>query len=305
MSNNQNGGDGKKPGDPRIPKFTHAAAAAAAARVVQPGEDAGAIEALGTDTSAGLPGQEPPLHFSEHGGPPRSDTDPYADFNPDPRQQVQDAISDPVATIDGPATVAREMTPVEMQTMLVGLADSMTRLSNIVAQQIMGQSRQAMHTPVRQRHDSDQYAEVAPITLEMPTDKDLDLMQRPDRKVESVDIDVVRSMDHAQHLAFMEEYLVINIHETGEKGAENPVVLGVNGRQVAILRGSDTLVKRKYVELLLRAKPEAINTRITRGGDGEPRNHIDKKRALKHPFSINMDRNPRGRAWAQKIRSEG
>jgi hypothetical protein len=82
------------------------------------------------------------------------------------------------------------------------------------------------------------------------------------------------------------------------------VVLGINGRQVPILRGQDTWVRRCYVELLLRAKPEAIKTRLTRNGEGDVKNHIDKTRSLKYPFQIVADKNPRGMAWARKIRSE-
>jgi hypothetical protein len=129
-------------------------------------------------------------------------------------------------------------------------------------------------------------------------------MLRPDKRQEQVDIEVAPNMDHAAMMAFLNEMVCINIAETAEEGAENPVVLGVNGRQVAILRGQDTWVRRCYVELALRAKPEAIKTRLTRNGEGDVKNHIDKTRSLKYPFSIIQDRNPRGLAWARKVRAE-
>lgn len=165
---------------------------------------------------------------------------------------------------------------------------------------------QAKNNPVMARRDNDQFAEVPRQELEMPIDKALDTMRRPDKRQEQVDIDVVRelSKDHAAMLQFLDEPVTVNIAETSEPGAENPVVLWVNGRSCVIPRGRDMTVRRMYVELLLRAKPEGINTRITRDGDGNVKNHVDKTRALKYPFAIVHDTNPRGRAWAQKVRSE-
>jgi hypothetical protein len=162
----------------------------------------------------------------------------------------------------------------------------------------------AKNNPVQRRHDQDQYSEVPRQVLDMPIDGSLDNMRRPDQRLEQVDIDIVRDMDHAAMLAFLNELVCVNIAETAEEGAENPVVLGINGRQVPILRGQDTWVRRCYVELLLRAKPEAIKTRLTRNGEGDVKNHIDKTRSLKYPFQIVADKNPRGMAWARKIRSE-
>jgi hypothetical protein len=142
------------------------------------------------------------------------------------------------------------------------------------------------------------------MTLDMTVDRDLARMLRPDQRAEQVDIDVIRDMDHAAMMMFLEEPVTVNIAETNEEGAENPVVLHVNGRAVAVLRGQDTTIRRKYVELMLRAKPEGIKTRMTRDGNGDVKNHIDKTRSLKYPFSIIRDQNPRGLAWARKVRSE-
>lgn len=163
---------------------------------------------------------------------------------------------------------------------------------------------QAMHRPVIARHDQEQEAEVPRMSVEIPgLHQSLDSMRRPDQMVEPV-TDLINFESHAAHLAFLEELLIINVAETADPNMENPVVLGINGRNVAIWRGQDTIVKRKYVEMLLRAKPETIRTRQERNGEGDVKNHIDKMRALKYPFSIVREDNPRGKAWARKIRSE-
>ena len=107
----------------------------------------------------------------------------------------------------------------------------------------------------------DQFSEVARADLDMPVDGTLDQMRRPDQRVEG-DISFSHDMDHAAMMAFLEEPVIINIAESDKEGDENPVPLYVNGRAVAVLRGQDTWVKRKYVELLLRAKPESLKTYV-------------------------------------------
>lgn len=162
---------------------------------------------------------------------------------------------------------------------------------------------QAMHRPVNMPRDREQTADNDRITLEMPISGSLDAMRRTDQYIEPV-ADMGRFKDKAAELAFLEEMLIIRIHESNDPTAEDPVQLGVNGRNVFIKRGEDVIVRRKYVEQLLRAKPEHVSTRIERDGSGNPRNFIDKTRALKYPFSIIRDDNPRGRAWERKIRTE-
>lgn len=161
----------------------------------------------------------------------------------------------------------------------------------------------AMNRPAFFRPEREQQAEVPLMSLEMPISGSLDAMRRPDQYVEPV-TDLCNFKDKAEALAFLEEMMIIRIHETGDPSAEPVVELGINGRKVFIRRGEDVIVRRKYVEQLLRAKPESINTRYVRNGDGDVKNMIDKTRALKYPFSIIRDDNPKGRGWERKIRSE-
>lgn len=165
------------------------------------------------------------------------------------------------------------------------------------------QSQRAIHRPAILRQDRDQTSDTPALEMEMPISGSLDAMRRPDHYIEPV-TDFGRFKDKAAELAFLEEMVMIRIHESGDPHAENPVQLGVNGRQVFIRRGEDVIVRRKFVEQLLRAKPENIQTNIRRDGDGNVRNMITKTRALKYPFSIIRDDNPMGRAWERKIRAE-
>lgn len=163
--------------------------------------------------------------------------------------------------------------------------------------------QQAMHRPTFMRNDREQGSDTPVLEMEMPITGSLDNMRRPDQYIEPV-TDFGRFKDKAAELAFLEEMVMIRIHESGDPTAEPLVQLGVNGRQIFVKRGEDVFVRRKYVEQLLRAKPEHIQTNIRRDGDGNVRNMISKTRALKYPFSIIRDDNPMGRAWERKIRAE-
>lgn len=187
----------------------------------------------------------------------------------------------------------------------IGPGSQPTSLADIQAHVDAQQARpsKAMHRPAIMRQDREQTADNPRMTLEMPVSGSLDNMLRPDQYIEPIS-DITTFKDKAAKLAFLEEFLIIRIHETGNLNDEPIVQLGVNGRQVFIKRGVDSIVRRKYVEMLLRAKPENLQTRIERDGQGNPRNFIDKTRALKYPFSIVRDDNPMGRAWERKIRME-
>lgn len=169
-------------------------------------------------------------------------------------------------------------------------------------------AKHARNRPVFLPQGQEQRHEGGRSTVEMPDSlwKGLDSMNnarglRPDQMVEPV-ADMMHFENKAAELAFQEQLVMVRIHETSEKGAENPVVLGVNGRNVAIYRGHDTIVRRKFATLLFRCKPESMNTRVERDGSGNPKNFIDKNRALKFPFDIVRDDDPRGRRWAQQMR---
>jgi hypothetical protein len=248
------------------------------------------IPKLGADSKASgtivQPGEEPSAVLAQQAGSARTI-----------EQFVNEsaAAPAPAGLSTEPPLQAKEMSQADLMAFMANMSQQMAALTNMVM---------AKNNPVNQRRDRDQEAEVPMSILDMPIEGDIDKMRRPDQRYESVDIDIVANMDHAEQMAFLEELVCINIAETSEEGAENPVPLWVNGRGVAILRGQDTVLKRKYVELLLRAKPEGIKTKLKRNGEGDVKNLIEKTRALKYPFAIVRDDNPKGLAWARKIRSE-
>jgi len=106
-----------------------------------------------------------------------------------------------------------------------------------------------------------------------------------------------------EELAFMEERLIITILSSGQKNEENPVPVSVQGRQVQVWRETKTIVKRKYVERLARAKPAAIGSEQYMHGD-ERRVRYPSSRGLQYPFTVNKDPNPKGPQWLADVLQE-
>lgn len=111
--------------------------------------------------------------------------------------------------------------------------------------------------------------------------------------------------DYAQALKDAEDVLTIEIHETEDKLADPLPMVAVNGRNQFIPRGVQVEVRRKFVEVLARAKPEAIETKEFLDGDGARAIRVDRRSALKYPFTLIHDPNPRyGQAWLRKLIAE-
>lgn len=164
--------------------------------------------------------------------------------------------------------------------------------------------RHAINNPANIRREREMHATNKPVKLTIPNigDSIRDDMERPDLHLEPVD--TINFESKAAALKFNEELLLIKIHGTNEKGAVNPVSLYVNGRGVHIWRDQPTWVKRKYVERLMRAKPEVLETQVTTKGN-DMVNNVTRHSSLKYPFSILEDKNQsKGRAWEEKLLAE-
>ena len=106
--------------------------------------------------------------------------------------------------------------------------------------------------------------------------------------------------DYAARLAFMEEPVTIVVHESTDDNAEPVVQLYCNGTPQFIVRGQPQEVKRKYVEILANARQTSIKTETRTQGD-DVINRVNKHTALRYPFSVQEDKNPRGAAWLREL----
>lgn len=110
--------------------------------------------------------------------------------------------------------------------------------------------------------------------------------------------------DYAKALAFSEEKITIMLNDDNDPNAENPVQVACNGVNQFFLRGQPQEVKRKYVEILARAKRTRIATPEVTDASGSRTNQIRQSTSLRYPFTVLNDPNPRGPAWLRGLLSE-
>lgn len=106
------------------------------------------------------------------------------------------------------------------------------------------------------------------------------------------------------NIAFMEEKVTVMIHEDTNPNAENPVQVACNGVNQFFFRGQQQDVKRKYVEILARAKRTSISTPEVTDSSGARTNAIRQATALRYPFQVVWDPNPKGAAWLKAVMAE-
>lgn len=130
----------------------------------------------------------------------------------------------------------------------------------------------------------------------------------PDIEIES---NLYDASERAAELAFMEDFLTIEISEGQDQNNPEPYVfLSVNGvgagpgGEPYVPRGQPVTIKRKYVEVLCRARPASYDSVEKVNAVGERYIEYPKKTSLKYPFTVLEDKNPRGSAWLRKVLAE-
>lgn len=128
--------------------------------------------------------------------------------------------------------------------------------------------------------------------------------------------DGLEDSDEAYHAAlkFMEEPVTIRISPSSEKNAPTTVQCWVNGKGAEQLQkgkwmqcgwlpiGHTVVTRRKYVEVLARAKSENVSTRVVKHENRED-NMADRVASTKYPLSILQD-SPQGHEWFGRILME-
>lgn len=114
-------------------------------------------------------------------------------------------------------------------------------------------------------------------------------------------------------LAFNEEPVTIRI-EQNQRGdlPETYVPVQVNGRGAEVLQngswiavawlpiGIEVTTKRKYVEVLARAKSDAVKTEHEDANVERPRNTVNRRTSANYPVTILKD-SARGHEWLSRI----
>lgn len=141
-------------------------------------------------------------------------------------------------------------------------------------------------------------------TVTMPSSGDLNREELLGNIVEVEPVSAYGAADKAARLAFMEEKVDVMVHESADPNAEPIVETWCNGVPQRFLRGQVQTVRRKFVEVLARAKNTGITTRADVDRNGNANTAIGKHTALKYPFSVMRDENPKGATWLKQVMAQ-
>lgn len=113
------------------------------------------------------------------------------------------------------------------------------------------------------------------------------------------------SEDKQAEEAFMQQVLVVEVHESNDPTAEPLPCVTVNGRNQYFIRGQKLDVKRMFVERLLRLKKTTYSQRKQKDAEGNDTYVQIPHTTLLYPFAIHHDpAGQRGRDWYNKLRAE-
>lgn len=122
------------------------------------------------------------------------------------------------------------------------------------------------------------------------------------------------NQDYLDELAFMEEPVTIRLEPSAEKNAAGAFPLWVNGKPAEVYQngrwdeigylpvGVVLVTKRKYLEVIIRAKVDTVHTQVQNMDSERPNNVVQRFTSPVHSFSIIEDRNPRGAGWVAELR---
>lgn len=123
-------------------------------------------------------------------------------------------------------------------------------------------------------------------------------------EIEVVPADALAKKDKLDRLAFMEDELEIIVLPTSDKNSPPLVETHCNGRNQYLLRGKPQKVKRKFVEVLARAKLTTFRGE-TPLVNGEYQNLMHPTTGLVENFTVLRDpAGDRGRAWLEQVLAE-
>lgn len=107
---------------------------------------------------------------------------------------------------------------------------------------------------------------------------------------------------YAEQLAFLEEPVEIMVAEPQDEKESSLVQLFVQGRSQMIIPGQPIVIKRKYLEVLARAKQIRYKP-VVKINDltGAPVNMMIPRLVLRYNFSVIQDKNPKGAEWLRRI----
>lgn len=141
---------------------------------------------------------------------------------------------------------------------------------------------------------------ILPATGDVDLDELRDLLNAP----ANTDVRSEDFHDHAETLSFMEDEMLVRVEESTNPSDEKFVEVFCNGTPQRFLRGHWIKTRRKFVEILARAKPFNVMTPEVTDANGDKTTSIITNTAIRYPFQVNADPSPRGKAWLNAILQE-
>jgi hypothetical protein len=105
-------------------------------------------------------------------------------------------------------------------------------------------------------------------------------------------------------LAFMNEDVEIRIATSTDPNAEQVFELTINGRTELFRRGEKKVVKRHFVDLMMRQKETRYKWEHIVDSEGEKHIRYIPYTALKYDFSITRDLHPMSADWQNAVMKE-
>lgn len=151
-----------------------------------------------------------------------------------------------------------------------------------------------------------------------PEDISLQLGTPLERGEEIEIIDKPLESEYARALLMAEEPITIRIEPSQQENAPTVVDVWCNGKGAEVMDpktgkwieinclpiGGVITTKRKYVEILARAKFDTIATKTGDTRQENPENRLVRNTGSKAVFSVLQDDNPKGREWLVRLMSE-
>lgn len=116
-----------------------------------------------------------------------------------------------------------------------------------------------------------------------------------------------------EQLAFNEEPIEVMIYPSSEENAPNVVDCWVNGKGAEVFQGGKwhvlgclpvgvrVITRRKYAEVLLRAKRDKIQTHHEGSEVERPNNRVSRTSSAVANIQIVHDNNPKGVEWVRRL----
>lgn len=171
----------------------------------------------------------------------------------------------------------------------------------------------AINAPVRRRRQ-----ETSSANFEMGQKPDIDMDAETAPEVPDIEAIHAETLvnGHAETLKFNEEPVEVVIYPSQEENAPRTVDCWVNGRGAEVFMngkwvvlgclpvGVNVITRRKYAEVLLRAKRDRVTTEHQGTEVERPHNTVRRISSAVANIQIVSDRNPKGIEWVRRCMAQ-